>query len=94
MPNITAAKRERLPNTLPNIVAICTAVLKDPDSGTALVDVSDGKTFGNVEDENERVDEVKLEGLNEVDDNDVVSGRVWVLLVESGMSWAPEFEGN
>lgn len=93
MPNITAAIRERLPNTLPNIVAICTAVLKDPDSGTALVDVSDGKTFDNVEDESERVDEVKLEGLNEGDDNDV-SGRVWVLLVESGMSWAPEFEAN
>lgn len=74
MPNITAAMGERLPNMLPNISAICAAVLKDPDVGTALVDVSDGKTFGKeVDDENEIVDGVKLDGLNEGGANDAVT---------------------
>lgn len=102
MPNITAAIRERLANMLPNTPAICAAVLKDPDSDTALVDVADGKAFDKVGDENEIVDEVKLKGLNEGSasdavtkiDVDVVSGRVWVLLGESGMIGAPEFAGD
>lgn len=103
MPNITAAMSERLPNMLPNISAICAAVLKDPVVGTVLVEVSDGKASDKeVDDENEIVDGVKLDKINEGGANDavtkididVVSGRVWVLLDTSGMSGAPEFDGN
>lgn len=76
---------EKLPNILLNISAIYAVVLKDPDVGTALADISDGKTFGKeVDNENEIVDKVKLNGLNKKGANDtgtkidnyVVSGRV------------------
>lgn len=86
MPNIRAAIWERPPIMPPNISAICAAVLEDyPDIGSALVDVLDGKTFDKeVDNENEVVVRVKLDGLSEGGANyavtkieiDVVSWRV------------------
>lgn len=59
---------------LPNIVAICAAVSKDPDDGKALADVLDGKTFDKeVDDENEMVGGMKLDELNEGGANDAVA---------------------